>query len=89
MLNGARTGIGCTNNKHCWSYGLSFFNIGQPIYKSSWPLQITVLFLYHIGTKMCMDPRVNGAILNVRGEGGPGPPGGGRSEQLVPDSGDG
>jgi hypothetical protein len=38
---------------------------------------------------MCMDPRVNGAILNVGGEGGPGPPGRGRSEQLVPDSGDG
>jgi hypothetical protein len=42
-----------------------------------------------MGTKMCMDPGGNGAILNVGGEGGPGLPGEGRSEQLVPDNGDG
>jgi hypothetical protein len=42
-----------------------------------------------IGTKMCVDPGGNGAILNAGGEGGPGPPGGDRSKQLVPGSGDG
>ncbi len=42
-----------------------------------------------MGAKMCVDPGGNGAILNVGGVGGPGPPGGGRSEQLVLDSGDG
>ncbi len=42
-----------------------------------------------MGTKMCVDPGGNVALLNVGGEGGPGPPGGGRSEHLVPDSGDG
>jgi hypothetical protein len=41
------------------------------------------------GTKMCVDPWGNGAILNAEGEGGPGPPSGGGSEQLVPDSGGG
>ncbi len=40
-------------------------------------------------TKMCVDPGGNVALLNVGGEGGPGPPGRGRSEHLVPDSGDG
>jgi hypothetical protein len=30
-----------------------------------------------------MDPEGNGAIMNVGGEGGPGPPGGGEDEQLV------
>jgi hypothetical protein len=38
------------------------------------------------GTKMCVDPRGNGAILNAGGEGGPGPPGGVGSELLVLDS---
>ncbi len=42
-----------------------------------------------MGTKMFMDPGGNGAIMNVGGEGGPSPPGEGRSEQLVPGSGDG
>ncbi len=42
-----------------------------------------------IETKMCMDPEGNGAILNAGGEGGPGPPSGDRSKQLVPGSGDG
>ncbi len=42
-----------------------------------------------IGTKMCVDPGGNGAILDAGGEGGPGPPGGDRSKQLVSDSGDG
>jgi hypothetical protein len=42
-----------------------------------------------MGTMMCVAPGGIGAILNVGGEGGPGPPGGGRSEQLAPDSGDG
>jgi hypothetical protein len=41
-----------------------------------------------MGTKMCVDPGGNWAILNAGGEGEPGPPGGGSSEQLVPDSGD-
>ncbi len=41
------------------------------------------------GTKVCVDPGGNGAILNEGGAGGPGPPGGGRSEQLVPESGGG
>ncbi len=41
------------------------------------------------GTEICMDPGGNGAILNVGGEGGPGPPSEGRSEQLLPDSRDG
>ncbi len=40
-------------------------------------------------TKMCRDPGENGAILNAGGEGGPGLLGGGGSEQLVPDNGDG
>jgi hypothetical protein len=42
-----------------------------------------------IRTKMCVDPGGNRAILNVGGEGGPGLPGGGRSERLAPDGGDG
>ncbi len=42
-----------------------------------------------MGTKMCVDPGGNGAIMNVVGEGGPGPPGGGRNEQLILGSGDG
>jgi hypothetical protein len=41
------------------------------------------------GMKMCMDPRENGAILDAVGGEGPGPPGGGGSEQLIPDSGGG
>jgi hypothetical protein len=41
-----------------------------------------------MGTEMCVDPGGIGAIMNVGGEGGPGPPGGGRSEQLIPGSGD-
>ncbi len=42
-----------------------------------------------IGTRVCVDPGGNGAIINVGGEEGPGPPGGGRDEQLVTGSGDG
>jgi hypothetical protein len=42
-----------------------------------------------LGTRVCMDLGVNGAIMNVGGEGGPSPPGRGRDEQLVPGSGDG
>jgi hypothetical protein len=42
-----------------------------------------------MGKKMCADPGGNGAIMSVGGEGGPGPPGGGRSEQLIPGSGEG
>ncbi len=38
------------------------------------------------GTKVCADPKGKGAILDAGGEGGPGPPGGGGSEQLVSDS---
>ncbi len=29
-----RDSIGCTNNKHCWSYDLSSFTIGQTTNKS-------------------------------------------------------
>jgi hypothetical protein len=41
------------------------------------------------GTKMCVDPGGNGAILNARGGGGPGPPGGEENGQLASDSGGG
>ncbi len=49
-------------------------------------VQAKSLVVTDMGTKMYVDPGGNGAILNVEG---PGPPGGGRSKQLVPDSGDG
>ncbi len=42
-----------------------------------------------IGTGVRVDPGGNGAIMNAEGEGGPGPPGRGRDEQLIPRSGDG
>ncbi len=42
-----------------------------------------------LGTRVCMDFGGNGAIMNVGGEGGTGPPRRGRDEQLVPGSGDG
>jgi hypothetical protein len=42
-----------------------------------------------IGTRVCVVPGRNGAIMNVGGEGGPGPPGRVRDEQLVTGSGDG
>ncbi len=41
------------------------------------------------GRKVCMDPGEDRIILDTRGEGWPGPPGGGGNEQLVPDSGGG
>ncbi len=41
------------------------------------------------GTKMCVDPGGNGAILNAGGEAGLSPPGGKGSEQLASDSGGG
>jgi hypothetical protein len=46
-------------------------------------------YISDMGTRVCVDPGGNGAIMNVGGEGGPGPPGGGRDEQLLPGSGDG
>jgi hypothetical protein len=49
-----------------------------------------VLIVTDIGTRVCVDPWGNGAIMNVGGEGGPSPPGGGRDGQLmIPGSGDG
>jgi hypothetical protein len=49
----------------------------------------TVLTVTDIGTRVCVDPGGKGAIMNVGGEGGPGPPGRGRDEQMVTGSGDG
>jgi hypothetical protein len=49
--------------------------------------QLHTASVMDIGTKMCVDPGGNGAIMNAGGGGGgggPGPPGGGRSEQLIP-----
>ncbi len=43
----------------------------------------------YMGTRVCLDPRGNGAIMNVGGEGGLDPPGEGKDEQLVTGSGDG
>jgi hypothetical protein len=39
--------------------------------------------------EVCADPGEKGAILEVRGDGGPGPPGGGKGGQLASDSGGG
>ncbi len=38
--------------------------------------------------RVCVDPGGNGATMNERGEGGPGPPGRGEDKQLVSNSGD-
>ncbi len=53
---------------------------------SHWGLSIS---LTDIGTRVCMETGGNGAIMNVGGEGGPVPPGGGKDEQLVTGSRDG
>jgi hypothetical protein len=39
--------------------------------------------------EVCVDPGEMGAILEARGVGGPGPPGGGKDGQLASDSGGG
>jgi hypothetical protein len=59
----------------------------NPIHTGSHPS--TVNNVTDMGTQMCLDPGGNGAIMNAGGEGGPGPPGGGRSEQLILGSEDG
>jgi hypothetical protein len=41
------------------------------------------------GTKMCMDPGGNAAILSAVERGAPGPPGGEENGQLASDSGGG
>ncbi len=41
------------------------------------------------GTRVCVDPGGNGAIMNAGGERETGPPGRGEDKQLVPNSGDG
>ncbi len=48
-----------------------------------------VLIVTDKETRVCVDPGGNGATMNERGEGGPGPPGRGEDKQLVSNSGDG
>jgi hypothetical protein len=51
--------------------------------------KLSIIIVMDKGTKMCVDPGGNGAILSVGERGGPSPPGGEENGQLASDSGGG
>ncbi len=64
-------------------------------WKNTFVFVFISFFCYHLPPvtdserAVCVDPGENGAILDARGGGGPGPPGGGKIGQLASDSGGG